>query len=211
MNPAVDITTVVVSKGSEGDAKETRASSAGGAATGDAGGFDMGETSSDSEKTPESVTSTSVSGGGGGVDLGVCESKSSSFFNIKEENGVSGDGSGGSAMVVVGVDSAVNPVSPEDKKPSYGSSSEPSLSANSTDPPTQRHNAIRFLRELFYLTRSLPIDRRSDLYHRMLMQLGTQVNHSTLTYPLPKPDPTLSYSTLSYPKPYPYPTQPYPT
>ena len=36
-----------------------------------------------------------------------------------------------------------------------------------------RLNAIRFLRELLYLTRSLTIDRRIELYSRFLQKLGT--------------------------------------
>ena len=198
VNPAVDITTVVVAKGNDGDGKEIRASSGGGAAIGDMGGFDRGETSPGSaanglgdgnkdhhDDMSDSAIGIGGGGGSGGVDLGICESKSSSAIVTEENGGRSddnGEGSGNdNGAMVIGTDHTVFPVSPEEKhspNPPLGDSSqEPSLTANSIDPPpaSQRHNAIRFLRELFYLTRSLPIDRRSDLYHRMLMQLSTQV------------------------------------
>ena len=46
-----------------------------------------------------------------------------------------------------------------------------------------RFNAVRFLRELFYLTRSLSIDRRSELFNRLLQRLGTQL-YQTLQHVL---------------------------
>ena len=159
VNPAVDITTIVASKDSDmdvgggvgGGAVESRASPPGGAPG--EGGFNMGETGPDQHLTSSGLDTSGASGNG--IDV---MSKSD-----------------------VGVDGAVMPVSPEERQSSGGLTSEPAHTAHAIDPtfidPTmQRHNAIRFLRELFYLTRSLPIDRRSDLYHRMLMQLGTQVN-----------------------------------
>ena len=61
-----------------------------------------------------------------------------------------------------------------------------------------RLNGIRFLRELFYLTRSLNIDRRSELYNRLLQRLGTQL-YSSLHYILsfsPESDSTSSERIL---------------